>query len=107
LGDGWQLNYNSDATSQISNKLHNDIAVFPNPATLQSNLEFSYNKNTIAQISVYSVLGERLGFVDYKTIAGKNTISISDLINEANPGIYYITISFGDDYYSSSFVLSE
>lgn len=107
LGDGWQLSYNSDATSQISNKLYNDISVFPNPATVKSDLEFSYSKNTIAQISVYSVLGERLGFVNYKTIPGKNTISVSDLINEANPGIYYITISFGDDYYSSSFVISE
>jgi len=90
--DGWSLNYTSSPVNvdELSKHLIS-LAIYPNPFSNDATLSLNLIDNSNISISVANVIGEVIGNYDITGIAGNNKILLSEIINNVDNGVYFIT----------------
>lgn len=77
------------------NKLISSAALFPNPASANTNLQLNAHTNTQAKIQVLDATGKLVYEQNVQLITGENTLNIP--LNDLSAGIYNLSISIGDE----------
>lgn len=83
-----------------------DIKVYPNPA--RSNVQFSFNSpaQTLANITLYNLYGQKVRQIEnYQIFNGKNNITLD--INDLSNGIYLWQITFDNNKVSGYINISK
>ncbi|OUV74731.1 MAG: hypothetical protein CBC83_03725 [Flavobacteriales bacterium TMED123] len=82
VGDLLSIDENSAFTSKVQ--------LFPNPTRDKMNLEFTAQKTTMAECTVYNELGKKVKSQKEKVSAGENQLSID--LEKLKAGIYFVSI---------------
>ena len=80
----------------------NDISIYPNPSTNNFTLEFSSNANGMAELSIFSLLGEKVFTDKIKMNTGTNKTTL-DLAGMAR-GVYVLRVNMGEKRYYKKIV---
>jgi len=73
------------------------ITLFPNPMTDRLNVEFELTKPGAVSVSVYTVLGQKVGKISYEHLTeGAHTIVWEAGQGGAQPGIYFVEVRLPD-----------
>jgi len=78
------------------------IALFPNPATTQTTVEFYIPENGNVQAEVLDISGKTLASLSMQSAIGKQTLQLKNF----SAGIYLLNIKAGSEVYSQKFVSS-
>lgn len=73
--------------------LKSNVSVYPNPANHQFTVNNTGNKEVIAKLSVYSILGQEIEHYDEVKLMNNGTPDFTIDCSAWNKGIYYITIA--------------
>jgi len=72
------------------------IALFPNPMSDRLNIEFELTKPGPVAVSVYTILGQKVGMISYENLTeGPHRLVWQDG-NEAGAGFYIVEVSTPD-----------
>lgn len=99
-GDGFTFRWSTDSTSFIDEKEMNALSIYPNPANTILNV-FS-SQIDVDVIQVFNVFGQKVR-ADVIKDESSIKINVSDLPN----GIYFVTVSCGNNIFKKKFVISR
>lgn len=73
-----------------SNTNINNISIVPNPFNIDSKINLDLNRKSNVTISIYDIIGNKLGDISRIYNQGINTISISEFVPNIDGGIYFV-----------------
>ncbi|MFC2131241.1 T9SS type A sorting domain-containing protein [Bacteroidota bacterium] len=96
-------NINSDGNER------NCLSVYPNPVSQNSQITFSLEKNADVELSLYDLLGKRIGsFAGRYYPKGTHELNWASMNpNKINPGIYHLVLKFDNNFYGRKIVVME
>jgi hypothetical protein len=107
LGSGWKINYSSELSEKSEIEIAEDLQIFPNPGSINSNIIINQETSCTCEIVVYNILGEIVSTKSCELVSGKNSIPISEILLKTKSGIYFISLKTNDEVYSTRFVLLD
>lgn len=100
---------NPDDTTQSqtkAGKVDNIFRVFPNPATRNIKIEYSFANEGISHISLYNVIGQRIAIYD-NYCTGSGSICSFDLSLPLASGLYLLRIDNGKERHEGKIIISQ
>ncbi|MFA4853420.1 MAG: T9SS type A sorting domain-containing protein, partial [Bacteroidales bacterium] len=82
----------------------NNINVYPNPFSNNTNVEFSIAKTENASFGVYNLIGEKVLSID-ETAYGAGTHTVTINANDLSQGIYYLNAIVGDQKFTQKLTI--
>ncbi len=99
--DYWDFNVGIE-NNNINNESKN-VKIYPNPIVNEFNIEFNYNRNEIAQLSIYNVYGQEIININNINIKNGNNIIPVKINENVKNGVYFCKIiSDNNEIISSS-----
>ncbi len=90
---GFVLSYEATQTGINEKSLSNNIQIFPNPVNSDTKIYYQLtNENNSVYISVENILGQTLGFKNFKQLNGDYQISLKSIANNLSKGLYFVRI---------------
>jgi Secretion system C-terminal sorting domain len=81
----------SDEVTAVEETYATNTAVYPMPAVSQTTLSFEYEKNSVANLEIYDILGNKVqAMQNIAVVNGSNTIDINT--SKLNSGVYMIKL---------------
>lgn len=89
---GWKFHYTSSTASiiDIENTI-SQINVYPNPFNTDATIEFTTDEQSDIIISVKDLVGKTLGTYSNLFNTGTHTVKVSEIANNLNEGVYFVS----------------
>jgi len=93
--------------NEVSKLVANSFVVYPNPATLNTNISFNIDEKNRVSVSVYDVLGNLVSSLSQSNEfeKGNNTIRINT--SDLSSGIYYISLDINGSKETKKLVINK
>ncbi|OFY23773.1 MAG: hypothetical protein A2X02_03630 [Bacteroidetes bacterium GWF2_29_10] len=88
---------NENILTAKNNITSNKLSIYPNPFKNQTTVSYSVKENSLVNITVYNLLGEKVAtLVDEQKVAGNHKIEFQSG-NEKNNGIYIVRLNINGE----------
>ena len=107
VDSGWKFHYTSTITGVSQISPISEIIVYPNPFNSDATIEFSVDKQSEIEISIKDLVGKTLGTHSNSYRVGLHSLKISDIADNLNEGIYFVTYKANDIENTIKIVVSK
>ncbi|MHB1178029.1 MAG: T9SS type A sorting domain-containing protein [Daejeonella sp.] len=83
--------------SSVSDKILNNVKVYPNPVSDQLNLSYYINKDSNVTIKIMDVLGNEVTTLFTERLSAGDQANSFNIASRINSGFYFIRVSVGSE----------